>query len=262
MYSIYLISCYVSSNNPNSFVVNRLVAFISDVNGTLYDSREENLSAVTSYLQNLISNVNYLVNDYGQNLVLFDALYTLNYQIIQFSGLFQFYVKNKYLAISPSDLIKIATWLNDEWSKYLLTANGAATGGSAKPPLTILLNNQLYFDNGLANIHNFHIIFNHNLILIDYRNLAIGINYMVMGVHPQCVNLAEVQADLRVSFINNLIPLLCSCGYEYYAANQPTTYFYTVDFIGEIDRSENYHVNLIRNGLNNAWANQYQGIND
>lgn len=82
---------------------------------------------------------------------------------------------------------------------------------------------------------------------------------MVNGVHPQCVNHALIQENLRVSFVTNLIPLLCSCGYEYYCANQPTTYFYMIDFIGSISSTEAYHVNLIETALNRAWANQYNG---
>ena len=90
-----------------------------------------------------------------------------------------------------------------------------------------------------------------------FRNLAIGINYMVSGVHPQCVSAPDIQQSLRNSFVTNLIPLLCSCGYEYYAAKQPTTYFYSIDFIGSISHTENYHVNLIKNSLNRAWSTQY-----
>lgn len=89
----------------------------------------------------------------------------------------------------------------------------------------------------------------------------IGINYMVMGVHPQCVNLVDIQMNLGTSFVTNLVPLLCSCGYEYYYPNQPTTYFYTIDFIGTVQRSETYHVNLIEAALNNAWSNQYSSRN-
>lgn len=123
-----------------------MVAFIFDSNGNLYDSREENLSAINSYLGNLIANVNYLTNDYNQNLVLFDTLYIIQFEIYQYSDLFQFYVKNKYLSISPSDLIKISTWLNEEWSRYLLNQVN-----SGQPPQSILIiNNQLYFDNGFV----------------------------------------------------------------------------------------------------------------
>lgn len=91
--------------------------------------------------------------------------------------------------------------------------------------------------------------------------MAIGINYLVMNVYPQCVNLAEIQLNIQTSFINNLLPLLCSCGYQYYSPKQPTTYFYTLDFIGQIDRSEVVLVNLIERALDSAWSNQYNSKN-
>lgn len=130
------------SANQNSFVANRLVAFITDSNYNLYDSREENLSSINSNLQQLISNVNYLTNDYNQNLVLFDTLYIAKFQILQYNELFQFYVTNKYLSISPNDLIKISTWLNEEWGKYLNSFN------LDQQSSILIINNQLYFDNG------------------------------------------------------------------------------------------------------------------
>lgn len=80
---------------------------------------------------------------------------------------------------------------------------------------------------------------------------------MVNDVHPQCISSPDIQESLRASFISNLIPLLCSCGYEYYAPSQPTTYFYSIDFIGSIARTEKYHVELIRTALIRAWTNQY-----
>lgn len=101
------------------------------------------MSAITSNLQSLVANVNYLINEYNQNLVVFDSFFTVQFRILQYTELFQFYVKNKYLAISPSDLIKISTWLNEEWSHYLLNS-----GQSSEAMSIFVINNQLYFDNG------------------------------------------------------------------------------------------------------------------
>lgn len=101
-------------------MANRLVAFISNSNGVLYDSRQEDNEQINVNLDALITNAGFLVNDQNQKLMLVFGQHIADFQILKYSDLFTFYLSNKYLSISPTDLIKISTWLNDEWRKYLI----------------------------------------------------------------------------------------------------------------------------------------------
>jgi hypothetical protein len=54
------------------------------------------------------------------------------------------------------------------------------------------------------------------------------------------------------------MPYLCASDYQYYLElSNPIKYFYTVDFIGQLDRFEAVHVGLIQNALANAWSLAY-----
>jgi hypothetical protein len=86
----------------------------------MYDSRAENLNQMSQNLNGLIKNAGFLLNDMSQKLTLLDTQYIAQFQILKYTQLFTIYLVNKYLAVSASDLIKISTWLNDAWRKYLL----------------------------------------------------------------------------------------------------------------------------------------------
>lgn len=106
------------SQSDASIVVNRLVAFISNSKGDLYDSRDENLNQITNNLINLINKQNSLVIN-GNKLTVYDYQYVCQFNIWKYSDLFVFYLTNRYLSINPNDIAKISSWLNEQWNIIL-----------------------------------------------------------------------------------------------------------------------------------------------
>lgn len=80
----------------------------------------ENLDEINENLKQVINNADFLINESNQKLALYDTSYLRQFDMIKYSDLFVLYIKNKYLSIGPSDLVKISTWLNEEW-RFLFT---------------------------------------------------------------------------------------------------------------------------------------------
>ena len=118
---------------------------------------------------------------------------------------------------------------------YLLTKIQKAVSASI-----LVLNNDLYFDNG---------------------NMIIGINYLVPNQDPQCVDLNAISIRLQASFVTDLLPLLCPADYEYYyyAGMKPTKYFYILELIGEVNSAENKFRSWTQTAILNAWSKLYSG---
>jgi hypothetical protein len=110
--------------SQKSLVANLLLAFISDDQHVLYDAREEDSISITNNLYiinsiNVINNVNVLQTN-GVTLQVYDYQLLCQFQnILDYSQTFILYVKNDCLSINPSDLVKISSWLNEQWSLIL-----------------------------------------------------------------------------------------------------------------------------------------------
>jgi hypothetical protein len=110
--------------SQKSLVANLLLAFISDDQHVLYDAREEDTITITNNLYiinsiNVINNVNVLQTN-GVTLQVYDYQLLCQFQnILDYSQTFILYVKNDCLSINPSDLVKISSWLNEQWSLIL-----------------------------------------------------------------------------------------------------------------------------------------------
>ena len=104
-------------NSPqNSLVANLLLSFISNQQNVFFDAREEDVPQTTTNLKRILNTTSSLqVN--GNTLQVYDTQFTGQFtNILRFYETFALYVKNRYLSISPSDLIKISTWLNNQWN--------------------------------------------------------------------------------------------------------------------------------------------------
>ena len=101
------------------FIANLLLSFISNKQDVFYDAREEDLSQITSKLKKLINETSILkVN--GIKFEVYGTQFINQYaNILRYSETFHLYLKNRNLYISPSDLEKISSWLNDQWKSNL-----------------------------------------------------------------------------------------------------------------------------------------------
>ena len=108
-----------NSKNQNPRVVNRLLAFISTTMANLevfYDSREEATDLVSAYLKNSINSLESLPNNGGKLDLLVNVDPT---SLVLYSELFRLYLRNSYNRVNPVDLVKISSWLNEQWNNYL-----------------------------------------------------------------------------------------------------------------------------------------------
>ena len=95
-----------------------MLAFISTpTTNVLYDAREEATSQIDNNLYNLINNLSTPILS-GANPVKLITNVNPAY-IIYYEELFVFYLTNSYLEIGSSDLIKISSWLNNQWNNFL-----------------------------------------------------------------------------------------------------------------------------------------------
>ncbi len=110
--------------SQKSVVANLLISFISNSQNVFYDAREEDNIGITNNLYiinsiNAINNFNALQIN-GATLQVYDYQLLCQFQnILDYSQTFILYVKNDCLSISPSDLVKISSWLNEQWSLIL-----------------------------------------------------------------------------------------------------------------------------------------------
>lgn len=88
--------------------------------------------------------------------------------------------------------------------------------------------------------------------------MIIGLNYMVIGKSPQCVDTNLIDNYLNASFTRYLLsaPGLCSNDLQYYPVkgNKATKNFYSLDVLGHVNANELFHRRLIEAGLLNAWS--------
>jgi hypothetical protein len=95
-----------------------MVAFITNGNTLkLYDAREESTAQVTTNLNNLLNGLNSPIVSGTTNVQLLTSINPNN--IVFYRDLFVLYVRNSYLQISPSDMIQISSWLNNQWNSFL-----------------------------------------------------------------------------------------------------------------------------------------------
>ena len=101
-------------------MANRLYAFISNSRGVLYDAREVDTINITSnlYIINKINTINTnALQINGVVLQVYDYTFLCQFEdILEFSDTFILYLTNVCLSISPSDKIKISSWLNNQWN--------------------------------------------------------------------------------------------------------------------------------------------------
>jgi hypothetical protein len=112
-----------------------LFAIISNsITNIIYDSRIESSYAVNINLANLINNPSQPISIGTQSILsLIQNVDTKN--IVNYSNLYSVYLTNYCLEINPNDLIKISTWLNNEWNTYLRTSVNI-----------VVINTEKYFD--------------------------------------------------------------------------------------------------------------------
>jgi hypothetical protein len=97
--------------------VNQVLVFISTQTvKELYDGRLQATFLLNANLNGLVQQLGITTTDQQAALVL---LQNVNEQyLIYYKDLFTMYVKNDYLEISPADIIKISSWLNNQWLSF------------------------------------------------------------------------------------------------------------------------------------------------
>jgi hypothetical protein len=99
--------------------VNRLLAIITNSqNNQIYDARIESAYAVVINLAALINQPSQPIY-VGSNLPLMLISNVDPSNIVEYSNLFVLYLTNYCLEINSNDLIKISSWLNNQWNSYL-----------------------------------------------------------------------------------------------------------------------------------------------
>ncbi len=105
--------------NPNQVpqTVNQVLVFISTQTvKEFYDGRLQATFLLNANLNGLVQQLGITTADQQASLVL---LQNVNEQyLIHYKDLFTLYVKNDYLEISPADIIKISSWLNNQWLSF------------------------------------------------------------------------------------------------------------------------------------------------
>ena len=81
-----------------------------------YDAREEATDLTTVYLKNAVSGLDNLPNNGGKLDLLTNVDAT---SLVLYSELFRLYLRNGYNKVNPNDLVKISSWLNEQWNNYL-----------------------------------------------------------------------------------------------------------------------------------------------
>ena len=105
------------SQQQNALDIYRLVVFISNATNEFYDARIESGFKLNAYLKNLIDKLNTPIQSGNNKVALLDNINEKN--VIDYDNLFVFYLQNSYLEIPSLDMLKISTWLNNNWSKFL-----------------------------------------------------------------------------------------------------------------------------------------------
>ena len=119
---------YFVNQHHNSLAGHLLLSFITNEHNFLYDSRVEDLPKITENLKQIINNT--------ISLQVYDSQITSQYaSIVRDFETFTFYVQNRYLSISASDLIQISIWLNNQWK-------------SSKPTLFLIRLKYRYIEKG------------------------------------------------------------------------------------------------------------------